>query len=780
MRWRLVILGVSTGISTGIWAAGMAVAGEVDLTGNVQKYPIVATGVQWPDHWVARGIVGQSHPSVRDNPELATIPEYADFVAGTENPPRPEPGSAGGGFWPVLTRLRDPDTDEMTDRLACLFRTGAIHLGPGGNVAVAFSDDRGQTWTDPTVVVPYDEDLLCDVRHGSFGQAPNGDLLVMDWVSQRWDWDLNDTGGPDFYQCRLWRSTDMGQTWNGPQVMDFDQRLGFGVGSYGPIHRIDDETLVVNIRDGETDKSFLAWSHDNGHTWPEITTVSTDRKTETYVLPLEEDTWIGYVRQGAGGAWICRSNDGGKTWPEWEEIQPYSRRVPGCIVKLPQDDTVAVIHTYRQYPFGIRAFLSHDGGQTFDTSTSYVLSDTAWNEDSGYPSAVVYEDGTVVVAAYTTKDRDHPEWGTCAEALVFNSWEPHVEPFVWQGVIPLGNLFDDPESAPLLEGLATDTLAAGAHAGGLGVYSVVSGDNTGVQTIVPGISFDFTNLEGGTSSAKEPGNDALLGAGSGTAVALRITGEGPQNGGAALPASKVREGIGLTSETRLVFDLDEIRAAGELGAVEMEFSAVGAVNDSMVGHTSPLACQFHMLALVMDENEILSAVLNGQEVNLIESDGTWSIEGPLPEHFVGNDTNGDGLPDGLTQTDFFLEIPATARYLALISVDDIDGTGNYADHSVWIDAQLRVIEPGDLNGDGFVGSGDLDIVRSFWGQAVTPGDLLSGDPSGDGLVGSGDLDIIRANWGRGIPADFGIMPEPTTVWLILIGGLPFVISNRYR
>jgi len=73
---------------------------------------------------------------------------------------------------------------------------------------------------------------------------------------------------------------------------------------------------------------------------------------------------------------------------------------------------------------------------------------------------------------------------------------------------------------------------------------------------------------------------------------------------------------------------------------------------------------------------------------------------------------------------------------------------------------------GDLNGDGFVGGDDLDIVRSFWGQNVTAGDLLSGDPSGDGFVGGDDLDIVRASWGQGTPPAPQSVPEPTG-WILL-------------
>jgi len=84
--------------------------------------------------------------------------------------------------------------------------------------------------------------------------------------------------------------------------------------------------------------------------------------------------------------------------------------------------------------------------------------------------------------------------------------------------------------------------------------------------------------------------------------------------------------------------------------------------------------------------------------------------------------------------------------------------------------------PGDLDGDGFVGSSDLDIVRANWGQSVSAGDLAMGDPSGDGTVGSADLDIVRANWGLSTAA---AVPEPG-VLLFLAIGLVAVALRRTR
>ena len=92
------------------------------------------------------------------------------------------------------------------------------------------------------------------------------------------------------------------------------------------------------------------------------------------------------------------------------------------------------------------------------------------------------------------------------------------------------------------------------------------------------------------------------------------------------------------------------------------------------------------------------------------------------------------------------------------------------------DAIVLELLPGDLNGDGLVSSGDLDIVRAWWGASVTPGELNHGDADGDGYVGSGDLDMVRANWG----AKAASVPEPATVVLGLAGAAVLTWPRRRR
>ncbi len=107
-----------------------------------------------------------------------------------------------------------------------------------------------------------------------------------------------------------------------------------------------------------------------------------------------------------------------------------------------------------------------------------------------------------------------------------------------------------------------------------------------------------------------------------------------------------------------------------------------------------------------------------------------------------------------------------------------DGFGEITDLAILPGSGPGPSLEGDLNGDGSVGSGDLDIVRANWGSTVTPGDLSMGDANGDGLVGSGDLDIVRANWGQTLPAS---VPEPsmTAILILAVVWIALTADSRY-
>jgi hypothetical protein len=75
---------------------------------------------------------------------------------------------------------------------------------------------------------------------------------------------------------------------------------------------------------------------------------------------------------------------------------------------------------------------------------------------------------------------------------------------------------------------------------------------------------------------------------------------------------------------------------------------------------------------------------------------------------------------------------------------------------------------GDLNGDGFVGIADLNLVLQSWNDSVSDGHLA--DPSGDGFVGIEDLNVVLGNWNAGTAPGI-VLPEPTALALTSLFGL---------
>ncbi len=91
---------------------------------------------------------------------------------------------------------------------------------------------------------------------------------------------------------------------------------------------------------------------------------------------------------------------------------------------------------------------------------------------------------------------------------------------------------------------------------------------------------------------------------------------------------------------------------------------------------------------------------------------------------------------------------------------------------------LTRIHNADLNGDGFVGIDDLDIVLNNWNQDVILGDRLTGDASNDGFIGLDDLDIVLSGWNAGASPTDASIPEPTTT--LLLTTAVFSLLNHRR
>ncbi len=118
------------------------------------------------------------------------------------------------------------------------------------------------------------------------------------------------------------------------------------------------------------------------------------------------------------------------------------------------------------------------------------------------------------------------------------------------------------------------------------------------------------------------------------------------------------------------------------------------------------------------------------------------------------DTTGDGIADTTAHRITFTfpnDADIKNRWLEITAKDTTSGG------DIGLDVP-HVFYFGNLSGDIAggagsqsdlsVGSADLDLVRAFWGQAVTGVNSWQfGDANSDEEVSSADLDIIRGNWG---------------------------------
>jgi hypothetical protein len=74
------------------------------------------------------------------------------------------------------------------------------------------------------------------------------------------------------------------------------------------------------------------------------------------------------------------------------------------VIALP-DGRIAAVTGCRRPAYGIRIYLSHDGGMTWDGARPAILRDDLPNKDLGYPTAALRGDGSLYVAYYA-QDRD--------------------------------------------------------------------------------------------------------------------------------------------------------------------------------------------------------------------------------------------------------------------------------------------------------------------------------------------------------------------------------------
>ena len=338
-----------------------------------------------------------------------------------------------GGYFPVVARMKD-------GRIAAILRGGGTHIDVRGRLDVVFSSDEGETWTMPQIVV----DGPNDDRNPAFGVAPDGTLVLAYLVAYGYppnksEAELRKIGPANFLRgsgIYIIRSHDHGMTWDAPTMINIFR--GPYPSPYGKILTLDDGSMLMTLyttdnflgvpmpRSGAQGQyAYTLRSFDHGKTWGQISLLGAGFD-ETALLQVRSKEIIAVMRSNSGAAesttkgalFLTRSSDYAKTWSSPERLTK-EQEIPADLIEL-SDGRIILTHGQRNYPMGVQALVSSDGGRTFNLTDRLALAWFANNRDTGYPSSLVRKDGKILTLYYQMDDsKNQPQSAKCL-ALIWD------------------------------------------------------------------------------------------------------------------------------------------------------------------------------------------------------------------------------------------------------------------------------------------------------------------------------------------------------------------------
>jgi len=320
--------------------------------------------------------------------------------------------------WPTLARRKNGQL-----LLVCSGGREA-HVCPFGRVELMRSDDGGQHWGWPRVVM----DSAIDDRDAGVLQTAKGSILVTTFTSLAYESILTraekvEPGGSGAWpeeKLRRWqaahrrtnaeqrqralgvwmiRSTDDGVTWSGRYDCLVDS-------PHGPIQLSDGRLLYAGkeLWQGEH-RIGVCESADDGQTWRWLATIPTrpgdnhQNYHELHAVETADDRLVCQIRNHNQAnhreTLQTESSDGGKTWSQPHAIGVWG--LPSHLMRL-QDDRLLMTYGHRRAPLGNQARVSKDHGRTW--SEAIAVSGDGTSGDLGYPTTVQLDDRSLVTVWY--------------------------------------------------------------------------------------------------------------------------------------------------------------------------------------------------------------------------------------------------------------------------------------------------------------------------------------------------------------------------------------------
>lgn len=316
-----------------------------------------------------------------------------------------------------------------------------LHVCPFGKTMLWISRDQGATWSAPIIV----NDTPLDDRDAGILWLGEKKLLVTWFIhpadvylGQYADWMKNDSSveeapvvlgtlaswkpfrdQPQLGGSFIKRSDDGGLTWSAT--------IRIPVSSpHGPCRLADGRLLYVGkqmySREEVPGAVAVYESTNEGYAWSRVGEIAipegfvANNFHEPHAIELPDGSIFCAIRaQGHPDAsftvFTTRSTDGGKTWAP---LTPTGFVGSPPHLLLHSSGALVCVFGRRTAPFGQRAAVSYDGGQTW--ADEYILRDDANDDDLGYPCSVELADGSIFTVYYQKyKPQEKP-------SLLFTRW----------------------------------------------------------------------------------------------------------------------------------------------------------------------------------------------------------------------------------------------------------------------------------------------------------------------------------------------------------------------
>ena len=279
------------------------------------------------------------------------------------------------------------------------------------NIAVIYSSDEGESWTEPEVLFAKPEDAV-NIMSFSFLRMGNGDIGAFYIIKND---DRTD-------KIVLTRSSDEGETWSEPiNCLDCLDEADYYVINNDRIVRLPNGRIIIptarhTVRNTELDFTpgviCFFYSDDDGYTWNKNKTEipcpfpsNPDGYEEPGIYVRGDGTLWCYIRTSLGFQFECFSKDDGITWTSPEPNIFFSSPCSPMHVKDCGQLTVSVFNPVPEHllredsePWGRTPYViavSTDRGETFRKENVYYLEDDITNGYC-YPAIIECEDGFLV------------------------------------------------------------------------------------------------------------------------------------------------------------------------------------------------------------------------------------------------------------------------------------------------------------------------------------------------------------------------------------------------